>query len=743
MSIYAKVIVDIANTNVDRIFEYRVPDGINVFIGGRVRVPFRSSLIEGCVLGLTKKPDYDISKIKDIVELIDEEPILTEEQVKLAQLIKSEYRTTLAFALRLMYPAAMRGQRVKEKKIMMAALNQDADVEALKRQCYAKNGALKAKNRLRTIETLEKGEAPLSILDRAAVKKLIEMGAASEFLKEEHRTPYLGLKEPKRKEFALNDEQKNAVDRITKRVEEGEKQTILLHGVTGSGKTAVYIESIKRTLEMGKTALVLVPEISLTPQLYSILYSYFKDDIAVFHSGLSDGEKYDEWRRILNGEARIVVGARSAVFMPLKDLGLIIIDEEHEPSYRADNHPPYHAADIARWRSALNSCVLVLASATPRVESYARADIGMYELISMPHRVRGLNMPEMCVVDMRNEILLGNERTISGKLYKEMKNTLDSANQVMLFLNRRGYAASVQCLKCGAVEMCENCDIPLKLHRQNGKDVLMCHYCGRIYAFQGRCKACGSRFVRTVGSGTQKVEDEINELFPDARILRMDFDTTRKKDSHRRIYECFKDGGADILIGTQMIARGLDFDGVTLAAIINADTMLTYGDYRAEERTFSMIEQVGGRAGRKKPGKVIIQTYDPSNYAIQFALNHDYIGMFHKEMEERRRLIKPPFSTIYRFVFTSKSESMAQALCLEVQKRVNALINGVKNDILLFVAKPAPIDKLDGQSRYHIVLKVIKNSSTKFLRASLYDIWEKIKKRGVTVLLDVDPFDIN
>ena len=740
---YAKVIVDITHTNVDRIFEYSIPVDMHLIPGVRVHVPFSTRTIEGMVLGFTDSPECRADKIRPVIDIIDPEPIVTEEQIKLCELMRREYRTTLAFALRLMYPAAMRGARIKEKSIRMIRLLPDVDIDALTSDCYTKNGKLKAKNRLDVINVLKDGPAPSAELDNAAVRRLIELGAAEEFFLEKLRRPYETLCDISELDIEYTPSQKNAIDTINARVAAGEKKTILLHGVTGSGKTEVYIAAVKNALLLKKSALVLVPEISLTPQLLSIFRAHFGQRIAVFHSGLSDGEKYDEWRRVMRGEADIAVGARSAVFLPLKNLGLIIIDEEHEQSYRADNHPPYHAADIARWRSALNGGVLVLASATPRIESYARAKLGMYELIEMPERVRGMRLPEMCVVDMRNEILRGNDRTISGALFKELKRTLSRGEQAMLFLNRRGFAASVQCVKCGATMMCTSCDIPLKLHKQDGRDVLMCHYCGRIFPFERICPSCGSRFVRSVGSGTQRVEDELAELIPDARILRMDVDTTRKKDAHRQIYESFRAGEADILIGTQMIARGLDFDNVTLAAVINADTMLSYGDYRSQERTFSMIEQVGGRAGRKKPGKVIIQTYDPTNYAIRFAVEHDYKGMYEREMSERKRLIRPPFSTIYRLVFTGKNLERVSGLCMELEKQIKPLLKGMENDILIFTAKPAPIDKLDGQFRYHILLRVIKNERTRPLKGMLYDIWEKCGKGGVSVSLDIDPFDIN
>lgn len=741
MEKYAEVIVDIANSNVDRVFDYRVPDGMEAARGCRVRVPFNRKMTEGCIIGLKDETDCPPDKLKSIDSLIDDGPIITEEQLKLAEYVRKEYRTTLAFALRFMFPAHMRGQRIHDKKMRMIALTEGCDIEELKRACYTKDGSkVKAKNRLSVLERLETGDAPSRELDAAAVRALIESGAAYAYEVDDFRTPYKTVLAEKH-DVTLTDAQKYAVERITECVAAQEKKTILLHGVTGSGKTEVYIRAIDNTLAMGKSVIVLVPEISLTPQLFSQFAACFPGRVAVFHSGLSAGERYDEWRRVRSGEAQIVLGARSAIFMPLENLGLIIIDEEHEQSYKADNHPPYHAADIARMRSSITNCVLVLASATPRIESYMKARLGIYELISMPERVRGLMLPDIRIVDMRDEILRGNKSVISGELYAAMKQTLERGEQALLFLNRRGYSASVQCTSCGNVVMCSHCDIPLKYHR--AQNAMMCHYCGRAFPFSKVCDKCGKPFVKLVGVGTELVEQQVKELFPEAGVLRMDFDTTRAKEAHQNIYTAFKNHEADILIGTQMIARGLDFDDVTLAAVISADTMLSYGDFRAEERTFSMIEQVGGRAGRKKKGQVIVQTYNPAHYAIRFAAEHDYCGMYEREISERRVSGKPPYSQVFRLLFAHENEQKAEELLRSVEQEILALIEGYQSDILLFVAKPAPVVRLDGKARYHILLKVLRNKRTKEIRQKLYDIWECNNKKGVQVSFDIDPNDVN
>ncbi len=741
MGRYAQVIVDIASSNVDRVFDYILPDDIDAEPGSRVSVPFGSRTLEGCVLSVSDTTDCEPKKLRAVTATLDDIPIITREQLKLAEYLRREYRTTLAFALRFMFPANMRGGRIKDKTVRMAALCENADIAGEKRLCYTKDGRVKAKNRLTLLEALEKGDVPTSGYDSASVRALSEKGVLRIYESERYRTPYTGLPADADANITLNDAQRYAVDTITERVRAGEKKTVLLHGVTGSGKTEVYMHAVKNALDMGKTAIILVPEISLTPQLFSKFSARFGSCIAVFHSGLSAGERYDEWKRVRFGEARIVMGARSAIFMPLENIGLIIIDEEHEQSYKADNHPPYHAADIARIRSAMNGAVLVLASATPRIESYMKAELGIYELITLPDRVRGLLLPEIRIVDMRTEMLNGNASAISGALYNALKTTLSRGEQALLFLNRRGYAASVQCAACGEVMMCTHCDVPLKYHRAT--DSMVCHYCGRSFPFEKTCKHCGEPFMRKVGMGTELVEKQIAELFPQARLLRMDFDTTRAKDSHERIYTAFKNHEADILIGTQMIARGLDFDDVTLAAVISADTLLTYGDFRAEERTFSMIEQVGGRAGRKKPGLVIVQTCAPSHYAIRFAAQHDYYGMYRAETSHRQSSGKPPYARIFRLLFTAERTDAAERVMRETEAEILPLIEEYKSDILLFAAKPAPVSRLDGKARFHIILKVIANARTTGIKNRLYDIWESAVKKGVRVSFDIDPNDIN
>ena len=531
---YAEIIVDVAHSNVDKIFDYLLPEGMDVSPGSRVFVPFGRTKVEGTVLRIKNQSEVPESKLKVVLSKIDEQPLLTGEQMELAKRVRETYRTTLAFALRLMYPADMRGGRVDKHTVKLVRVKDADKLNEMRSACFTKNGGIRAKNRLKTIDTISEGEVPLAVLDRPSVKKLEESGAAEIIEAESLRAPYKELVAQRYDEVKLTEGQQNAVEKINKLVDSGGRHTALLHGVTGSGKTEVYIRCVRHALEKGKTALILVPEISLAPQLYSTLVSVFGDEIAILHSGLSAGERYDEWRRLRCGRAKIAMGARSAVFAPLENIGLIIIDEEHEQSYRADNHPPYHAADIARIRVYLNSAVLVLASATPLIEDYMKAKMGVYELIEMPERVRGLNLPETKIVDMKREFVKGNRTSISGELYQEIDGILKRGEQALLFLNRRGYSGSVHCPACGHVRKCSHCDIPLKYHKD--KNALVCHYCGRMFPFSNICPDCGDPYVRLVGVGTQQLEMQVKELFPQARVLRMDFDTTRRKDAHERIY---------------------------------------------------------------------------------------------------------------------------------------------------------------------------------------------------------------
>ena len=599
---FARVIIDIVHSKVDRYFEYRVPAGMHVDAGFRVKVPFGkgNTLKEGYVLALSETCEYDTDSIKDIARVLSDYPALTPGQIKLAHMIRRYYHTTLTTALRLMFPAEMRGGRVGDKYERVVTYDlTDVQYDAAVAALTAKNGAIKAPKQKEILDVMrEKRRMSTQELERhvtssaAARDALIKKGLLAAADIETMRRPRKAAEQDEA--FELTPSQQCAVDTLTQG-----RGKYLLHGVTGSGKTEVYIHIVQRCLKKGQSAIVLVPEISLTPQLLAMFERRIGEPIAIYHSTLTAGERYDEWKRMVTGKARIVIGARSAVFAPLNNIGAIIIDEEHETSYKSDIHPKYTAHEVARMRANIEGASLVLASATPSVESYIKAKNGIYQLVSMPDRLFGLKLPSVEIADMRQEIVRGNRTIFSGLMYNEIKKALNDGRQVMLFMNRRGYSTFVMCRGCGYVEYCDNCEVTMTYHASHGQ--LMCHYCGRKRPIRSICPDCGKPYLKQFGIGTQQVEAHVKACFPDARVLRMDLDTTRGKDAHLEIYDQFKKGQADVLIGTQMIAKGLDFAGVALVGVVAADSSLMIPDYRSPEKTFQLLEQVAGRAGRQRP----------------------------------------------------------------------------------------------------------------------------------------------
>ncbi len=735
-----QVIVDIAHSNVDKIFDYRLPPGLTAGVGCRVKIPFGRTETEGIVLSHKTETEIAEDRLKDVIRCLDDRPVVNREQILLAQYVCARYRTTMAFALRLMFPAKIRGGRIHKKKIRMARVTDAALAAQARAGCFTKEGVVRAKNRLHTLDRLLEGPCPTALLDAASVRALAQKDILEVYFETSYRRPYEELCAPE-KDITPTDEQVHAIRAISAAIDAGKNRTFLLHGVTSSGKTEVYIACVKRALSLGKTAIVLVPEISITPQALGEFARHFGEEIAVFHSGLSDGERFDEWRRVRDKKARIVLGARSAVFSPLENIGVIILDEEQAETYKAENHPAYHAAEIANMRCKMTGAALVLASATPLIEDYVKAELGIYHLLEMPHRVGNIPLPDIRVVDMKKEYMRGNRGPISGLLHEEIKKMLANGEQSLIFLNRRGYASSLVCPSCGHVRMCTHCDVPLKYHKNENR--LLCHYCGRSFPLEETCPECGGKLLKFAGTGTEKIEEQIRSLFPGARVLRMDFDTTRRKNAHAEIYEAFRDHKADILIGTQMISRGLDFSNVGLAAIISADSLLYAGDYRQEERTFAMIEQVGGRAGRVRKGTVVVQTFNPENYAVRFAAAHDYKGFYRQEVAFRKASCKPPFGRFFRMVFTHADEARAQKACAQARIMLEPLLQPYASDILLFAAKPAPVARLEGKARYHILLKVRTSRTTAQIRDHVWDVWDAVRKKGVLVSVDTDPYNMN
>ncbi len=732
-AMYARVIVDIIHSAVDKVFEYAVPEGMALEAGFRVRVPFGrgNTLKEGYVLSLSDSCEFEAAQIKPMHSVISDFAALTPGQIKLAQMVKRYYHTTLACALRLMFPAEMRGGRVKDRfeREFFCTLEGELLNSALTTLTRApkqremlellSNGALSAQE----LEARLPGSA-------SARDTLIQKGFVTVYKKEAFRIARRGAEvEP---DFVLSEDQQRAVDIII-----AGTGKYLLHGATGSGKTEVYIRIVRDCLARGKSAIVLVPEISLTPQLVEMFERRIGEEIAVYHSTLSAGERYDEWKRMVSGRARVVVGARSAIFAPLRDIGAVIIDEEHETSYRSDTHPRYTAHEIARMRCGIEGASLVLASATPSVESYIKARNGIYTLVPMPQRLFGLRLPEVQLIDMREEILRGNRTIFSVALYDGIREALNAGKQVMLFVNRRGYSTFVMCRGCGYVEYCDDCAVTMTYHAS--KDALLCHYCGRKKPLRSVCPECGKPYLKQFGVGTQQVEAYTKSCFPDARVLRMDLDTTRGKDAHRKLYAQFKSGGADILIGTQMIAKGFDFENVRLVGVVSADSALYIPDFRSPEKTFQLLEQVAGRAGRKDPGRVVIQTYSPEHYAIQRACHHDFEGFFDEEMGVRRTALLPPYAVYFRVVFTGRNEEAVRAACLDFEQGFRLEFADVLSRLPLVDASEAPINKIQGRARWQLLIKVLNDAHLASLRSRLYDYMDKKQYKDCVFGLEINP----
>lgn len=534
------------------------------------------------------------------------------------------------------------------------------------------------------------------------------------------------------------EEQAAAIDAITNSIKSGKSDTYLLHGVTGSGKTEVFMQAIENALEMGKSALVLVPEISLTPQMVSRFLSRFADRVAVLHSGLSMGERYDQWKKIREGGADIVIGARSAVFAPLDNIGVIIMDEEHSDTYKSEMSPRYHAREVAMFRAKQYGAAVVLASATPSIESSFRARNGKYKLLTMTKRYNLNQMPEITIADMRNELANGNKSMFSKLLYNEIAKNLENGEQTILFLNRRGFSTFVSCRSCGYVVECPNCNISLTYHKYEGS--LKCHYCGFTTRNYVKCPQCGSPYIRYFGGGTQRVEEEISRLFPDASVIRMDVDTTERKQSHEKILEKFEKEKVDILIGTQMVAKGLDFENVTLVGVISADTMLHINDFRSRERTFAMLEQVSGRAGRgEKAGRAVIQTYSPENEAVSLVKTHDYITFYNGEISERRLMWYPPFSEIISIGFQGVSQTVVPQAAKFFLKQL-AGFNDLKQKIQVLGPVPSAVSRIKNKYRWQMIIKCEKSDElNEILKNAEMSCRKNKNYKDISIIIDKNP----
>ena len=735
---WANVIVDLSAEAVDRVYTYSVPEDLRVEPGQLVAVPFGPRTLEGFVVSLPDHCDLSPERVRPVARVVRPEPVINPDLMALAEWMRKRYQCNLVDALRLMLPAELRGGRVREREKRMARLCLEG--EALS-AFIAQNH--RAPKQLELVEALRRGDVPTADLDATALKALVKKGAAEIYQSRQRRTPRSLADARRTEDLEPTPGQRQAIERLTRALEGGGGR-FLLHGVTGSGKTEVYIRLIRRALELGRTAIVLVPEIALTPQMVAWLHGRFGADAAVLHSALSAGERFDEWQRIRSGEARVVIGARSAVFAPVQNLGVIVVDEEHENSYQSDRRPRYDARQVAWRRAEQHGAVLLLGSATPSVTTYMRVMPGVrpenrLELIELRERANGRPLPQVEIVDMRGEFERGNHSIFSARLSTQLRRCLDDGRQAMLFINRRGHSTFVSCRACGYVVKCGQCDVTMTWHQS--ENALRCHYCGRTQPPPSLCPNCGSRYIKYFGAGTEKVQEEVARLFPDARVARMDMDTTRQKDAHARILERFRTGEVNVLVGTQMIAKGLDFPNVSLVGVVAADMSLNLPDYRSVERTFQLITQVAGRAGRADvPGHVVVQTYEPDHYGIQLAAAQDYRAFYIRESAHRRSGLYPPFTAIARLVYSGRDEAGVRAAAAADEARLNAYLDdtGIRQDVVQLAAAQAPIKLLRGESRWQLLVKLYYKADLGAVAAKLQALADAAPQ-GVRAELEVNP----
>ncbi|MBR0630381.1 primosomal protein N' [Bacillus altitudinis] len=797
----AEVIVDVTTKAIDRPFDYRVPDRFKGLVkaGMRVVVPFGPRKIQGFVTKIKEETDVQSGNIKDIVDLFDLSPVLTDELLELSHWLTEKTLSYHITALQSMLPAAMKAKYEKEIQVLSAEelpqslkelfgqqesiLYADIPPEQLKPiQKHVQKGHLEVryhvsqksgKKKVRTLQiavTKEKLEEKQEQLKKNAVKQkallafllqtnettflakdlqqqtgassqtikaLIQEGLLTESYEEIYRDPYRDREFTPSTPLDLTAEQAEAAKPIHQAVSDDKHETFLLHGVTGSGKTEIYLQTIDHVLQKGKEAIVLVPEISLTPQMVQRFKERFGSNVAVLHSGLSTGEKYDEWRKIHRKEVKLVVGARSAVFAPFENLGMIIIDEEHESSYKQEEMPRYHAKDVAIERAGRHQCPVVLGSATPSLESYARAKKGVYTLLTLKRRVNQQQLPHVSLIDMREELRNGNRSMFSEELMLRLKEVLERKEQAVLFLNKRGYSSFVMCRDCGYVEQCPHCEISLTYHRFQKR--LKCHYCGHEAPVPAECPECHSEHIRYFGTGTQRVEEELTKVLPEARVIRMDVDTTSRKGAHEKLLTSFGHKEADILLGTQMIAKGLDFPDVTLVGVLSADTSLHIPDFRSSEKTFQLLTQVSGRAGRhEKAGSVIIQSYTPSHYSIELTKQHDYEAFYEQEMLHRRHQSYPPF--YFLAMVTVSHEEVTKAAHV-TDKIVQFLkMNCAPNTRILGPAA-SPIAKIKDRYRYQCVIKYKRENELASLLRKIQDHYQKeMEQKQLMISIDMNPY---
>jgi primosomal protein N' (replication factor Y) (superfamily II helicase) len=740
--IVASVAVSNTTRDYDKQYSYLIPEEIeNLIIPGiRVSVPFGRKNRTRVAYVLEIKKSDSVNNLKKINNIIDSTPLIGKEMIELASWMKKYYICTYSDAFRCMLPP---DNKAKKSKAAFLAVDEDMVDEQI--NC----GSIRTIQQIKVLKLLLKNKymavadiVRYSGVSRGVLDTLRKNGFIDYREIEVNRNPYAYRKINRTSALKLTTAQQYVMKGISEIYERQIFEEILLYGVTGSGKTEVYLQLIEKIIADNKQAIVLVPEIALTPQMVERFKGRFGDEVAVLHSRLSVGERYDQWNLIKKGKIKVVVGARSAVFAPLEKIGIIIIDEEHENSYKSETTPKYHAADIAVKRCRYNNALVVYGSATPSVTTYYRAVNGRIKYFELKDRVNKIALPKVNVVDMREELAKGNRSIFSNKLKEEIKKNISLKQQTILFMNRRGHSSFVLCRNCGYTLKCENCSVSLTYHTDGNR--LICHYCGLTYKMPTVCPKCKSSYIRQFGAGTQKIEEEVKKAFPGCSNLRMDSDTTGFKNSHEQILTKFRNENIDILIGTQMVAKGHDFPNVTLVGILAADSLLNIGDYRASERAFQLITQAAGRAGRDKlPGRVVIQTYNTDDFSIQAACSHDYKSFYRQEIKVRKNLGYPPYTNISTVVLSGLNDKAVQNGTYLVIKHINKLFRGWEKKVEMLGPVRAPIQKIKNRYRWRVVIKCNDVEKLTDVLTSVLDVCYKIvAKNGVDIGVDINPVNM-
>lgn len=727
----AEVIVDVISSAVDKVFDYILPSEFDARVGQMVKVPFGRKNVEGFIINIKETSTFGEEKLKCVFEVLQTQPSLSENMVKLCFFMKKHFFIRMIDAIRLCLPPIVRNGKVKQKLVKNVALAVDEIPPELQ----------KSPKQLEIVLYLkEKGSVTQNDITNkfsaSSLKTLIQKGFVKVFEIAQERTPQNAFSVAK-KQITLNVQQQKAANILNN----SKYNTYLLNGVTGSGKTEVYISAIKHALSKGKTAIMLVPEISLTPQMFARFRNAFGDTVAILHSLLSQGERFDEWNRLREGRAKIAIGARSAIFAPLDNLGIIIIDEEHDGSYYSESNPRFHTHEVAQYLAYLSDCPLVLGSATPSVVSSYKVKIGEYKLLTLTERANKKELPQIEIVDMLSEIRNGNSGIFSTKFLAELDKCIKDKKQAMIFLNRRGFSSFVMCRNCGYVPKCEDCDVSLVYHKED--DMLKCHYCNRRYRALTKCPKCASPSIRFGAVGTQRVVEELSKHFS-VPIFRLDNDSTQNKNAYIEILQKFNSTSPSILVGTQMIAKGHDFNNVSFVGIVDADVSLHFSDYRAIERTYQLITQVSGRAGRSdSEGKVVLQTYYPKHFAYRCACTYDYDAFLKKELNLRETTHFPPYVDILRVLVLSENEQKAEDTLHKIFVKIKDLRDSkYTSDFSYLGAMKCPRKRLQKNYRFQIMIRIYEKNAREIIE-NIYKICDEEKANKVSIFVENDPQNLS